>query len=130
MSEFFFFHGLRNLKFNVKYGYFTSYSSGSSRGYTSTSKAFIFSLRNKEGLAPFKSLVTGQKNAIYRSPSYGPIFGGGFDIVISENANIDKGSYSNFGHSYSLPSGIKDRNTVLAGTNRFTPDEVEVFYLG
>ena len=68
--------------------------------------------------------------AIYRSSSYGPTFGGGFDIVITDNANSNTTSYTNFGSYYSLPSGIKDRKTILAGTYKFTPDEVEVFYLG
>ena len=68
--------------------------------------------------------------AIYRSSSYGPTFGGGHDIVIKDNANSNTDSYANFGQSYSLPSGIKDRITILAGTYKFTPDEVEVFYLG
>ena len=97
---------------------------------TGTSKAFIFSLRNKEGLAPFKSLVIGQINGIFRSSSFGPTFGGGPDILIGDNANSNTNSYTNFGYSYSLPSGTKDRKTILAGTNKFTPDEVEVFYLG
>ena len=68
--------------------------------------------------------------AIYRSSSYGPTFGGGHDIVIEDNANSNTNSYTFFGNSYSIPSGIKDRKTILAGTYQFTPDEVEVFYLG
>ena len=67
--------------------------------------------------------------AIYRSSSYGPTFGH-LDIAIKDNANSNTNSYTLFGHSYSIPSGIKDRNTILAGTYMFTPDEVEVFYLG
>ena len=39
-------------------------------------------------------------------------------------------SYTNYGNSYSVPSGVQDRKTILAGTYYFTPDEVEVFYLG
>ena len=34
------------------------------------------------------------------------------------------------GSSYSVPSGVQDKKTILAGTYKFTPDEVEVFYLG
>ena len=68
--------------------------------------------------------------AIYRLSSYGPTFGGGHDIAISDNANSNTNSYTHFGFYYSLPSGIKDRKTILAGTYYFTPDEVEVFYLG
>ncbi|XP_020623009.1 opioid-binding protein/cell adhesion molecule homolog isoform X1 [Orbicella faveolata] len=98
--------------------------------FASTSNAFIFSLRNKEGLAPFKSMVTSPSNAIYRRSSYGPTFGGGHDISISSNANGNSASYTNFGSSYSVPSGVKDKIRILAGTYNVTPDEVEVFYLG
>ena len=35
---------------------------------------------------------------------------------------------SNFGSSYALPYGVTDRFTILAGTDYFSPDEVEVFY--
>jgi len=102
----------------------------SSGGYGVTSNAFIFSLRNKEGLGPFKSMVTSSTNAIYRNSGSGPRFGGGHDIRITNNANSNTYSYTNFGHSYSLPSGVQDKKTILAGTYKFTPDEVEVFYLG
>ena len=101
----------------------------SSIGYSSTSNAFIFSLINKEGLAPFKSMVKIPSRAIYRDSSYGPTFGGN-DIYIRNNANHNTNSYTNFGFSYSVPSGVQDRRTILAGTYNFTPDEVEVFYLG
>ncbi|PFX12247.1 uncharacterized protein LOC111347553 [Stylophora pistillata] len=111
------------------FGGYTDISWESSGGWTSTSEAFIFSLRNKEGLAPFKSLVTNPTYAIYRLAVYGPTFGLGHDICIRDNANSNTRSYTLFGHSYSVPSGVKDRKTILAGTYHFTPDEVEVFYL-
>ncbi|PFX11887.1 hypothetical protein AWC38_SpisGene24243 [Stylophora pistillata] len=102
----------------------------SDNSYGVTSKAFIFSLRNHEGLAPFKSLVTRPTSAIYRRSIYGPTFGGGHDIFIVDNANSNKYSYTYLGHSYPVPSGVKSRITILAGPHKFTPDEVEVFYLG
>ena len=104
----------------------------SSGGYASTSNAFIFSLRNKEGLGPFKSMVANPSAAIYRFSGYGPTFGNGFDIRIHNNANSNTGSYADFGqhNAYSVPSGVQDQYTILAGTRHFTPDEVEVFYLG
>jgi len=91
----------------------------------------MFSLRNKEGLGPFKSMVTNPTYAIYRSSSSCPTFGRGYDIRIYNNANINTNSYSDFGPSnyYSVPSGVQDQYTILAGTRNFTPDEVEVFYL-
>ena len=107
-------------------------SSESSGGWASTSNAFIFSLRNKEGLGPFKSMVTNPSYAIYRSSSYGPTFGRGRDIYIASNANSNTYSYTDFGQSnyYSVPSEVQSKYTILAGTRNFTPDEVEVFYLG
>ena len=100
--------------------------------YRTTSKSFIFSLVDKEGLAPFKSMVKqdGQSTyAIYGGSSYGPIFGRDGDIYIADNANQNNYSYTNFGVSYSLPNGVTDGFTILAGTRYFSPDEVEVFYL-
>ena len=75
-------------------------------------------------------MVTSPTNAIRQYSSYGPTFGGGFDIYIANNANSNTNSYTYFGHSYSVPSGVQDRKTILAGTYKFTPDDVEVFYLG
>ncbi|XP_073249640.1 uncharacterized protein [Porites lutea] len=98
-------------------------------GYGSTSKSFIFSLLDKEGFAPFKSMVTNTSFAIYRGSSYGPTFGREYDIYIADNANQNTNSYTNFGSSYSLPNNVTDRYTILAGARYFSPDEVEVFYL-
>ena len=75
-------------------------------------------------------MVTNPSYATYRRSGFGPTFGGGYDIYIANNANSNTNSYTNFGHSYSVPSGVQDKTTILAGTYKFTPDEVEVFYLG
>ena len=98
-------------------------------GYGTTSKSFIFSLLDKEGLAPFKSMVANKSFAIYRGSSYGPTFGRVYDIYIADNANQNTNSYTNFGTSYSLPNNVTDPYTILAGTRYFSPDEVEVFHL-
>ena len=73
-------------------------------------------------------MVTNPVHAIYRYSGYGPTFGEGHDIYIANNANSN--SNTNFGDSYYVPSGVQDKKTILAGTYKFTPDEVEVFYLG
>jgi len=77
-------------------------------------------------------MVTNPSRAIYKRSGYGPTFGNGWDIYIANNANSNTNSYSDFGESntYSVPSGVQDQYTILAGTRNFTPDEVEVFYLG
>ena len=69
-------------------------------------------------------------NAIYGYySSYGPIFGGGFDIYISDQSNTKTGSYSNI-YSYTpptYPSG-SDRTTFLAGGNsNWVTTEIEVY---
>jgi len=75
-------------------------------------------------------MVKDPSKAIYGRANLGPIFGYGWDICIQDNANSNTESYANFGVSYSVPSGVQDRKTILAGTYKFTPNEVEVFYLG
>jgi hypothetical protein len=93
--------------------------------------SFIFSLRNKENLPPFKAPLKDQNtgNAIYTYNSYGPTFGGGHDIYISNDAASNTNSYTNFNHYYQAPSGVSDTNTILAGTRNFQPSEVEVFHI-
>ncbi|CAH3168554.1 unnamed protein product [Porites lobata] len=100
------------------------------------SQAFLFSLVNKPGWAPVKLPQTGQHssndNSIYDCSSYGPIFGGGHDIIIYNYAPSSGSSSTNLGYSYSPPSGYNYGDTFtqnfLAGTYNFTPDELEIFY--
>ena len=73
-------------------------------------------------------MVANSLPAIVRASSYGPIFGKG-DIQIANNAYSNKYSVPYFGRSYSVPSGVQNNYTIPAGTQFFTPDEVEVFYL-
>ena len=105
-------------------------NSDASGGWGYSSSSFIFSLINKEGLTPFKSMVNSPQHAIYRESGYGPIFGGGHAILISNYANSSTNSYTDFRNNYyHIPSGVQNRLTILAGSYKFTPDEVEVFYL-
>ena len=110
----------------------------SSKGYHYDSKAFLFSLVNKPGWSPVKLPQTAGKYSSRRAhsvrfrSSYGPTFGGGYDIYISNSASSNSNSYSNLGYTYSPPSGHSYASTFaqtfLAGTYTFTPDEVETFY--
>ena len=87
----------------------------------------MFSLSNKESLKPFKVNVRKPKYAIYRTSSYGPRFGRS-NIVIADPAN--KLSHADLATTtYPAPSGVRDPQTILAGSNNFTPDDWEVFYL-
>ena len=104
-----------------------STAGGADSVYRETTKAFIFSLRNKEQLGPFKSMVKEPSNAIYNHMYMGSTFGR-TDIRMDTRAVVDSSS-SHLGTSYFAPNEVKDNSTILAGANRFDPDELEVFYL-
>ena len=115
-----------------KFSFFLSCTFGfseSSGNWRATSEAFIFSLNNNEGLAPFVNQVKKEftDRAIYRNSQFGPYFG--IDVIIRDNADSNSLSEAALGYHYSVPPAVQQRHTVLAGTWRFSPDEVEVFYL-
>ena len=95
--------------------------------YGPTRKAFIFSISNKEELDPFVSEVERPDRAIARGSLYGPSFGD--DIYIASKASSNSYSYAGLGVYYPPPAAVQDKYTILAGTEYFSPDEVEVFYL-
>ena len=108
-----------------------------SSGHHYDSKAFLFSLVNKAGWAPIKLPQAGKysssrAHSIYCGSSYGPSFGGGSDTHISNYASSNSNSYSDLGYTYTPPSGYSYGSTFaktfLAGSYKFTPDEVETFY--
>jgi hypothetical protein len=64
------------------------------------------------------------------SSSYGPIFGGGNDLLIADKSNTNTNSYSNLGHSYTHPDYRFETNeakSFLAGSYNFQVSEIEVF---
>ena len=93
--------------------------------------SFIFSLRNKENLSPFKAPLKDENTpyAIYAYHSSGPKFGSGHDIYIFNDAASNTYSYTDFNHTYQAPSGVSDTSTILAGTYYLQPSEIEVFYM-
>ena len=104
-------------------------------GWSSAPGSFMYSLRNNDGIASFKSTLKNENDAeaIYRYSSDGPIFGGGHDLLIVNNAGSLSYSLTNFGDSYNLPLGYTygqtNTESLLGGSNKFTPSEVEVLYL-
>ncbi|XP_015756475.1 PREDICTED: hemicentin-2-like isoform X1 [Acropora digitifera] len=122
---------------NYIFGGYTdvSWSNPSSCGYASSSKSFLYSLYNINGFSPVKLQIKSglQINAIYRCSRYGPTFGGGHDIHISNNAASNRNSYTSCGHTYHLPPGYSSyysscRFYAGGGSYKFTPTDVEVFY--
>ena len=68
--------------------------------------------------------------AVDRCDSWGPRFGPG-DIRISNNAASNQHSFTYCGDSYPLPPGYSLSGfncKFYAGSNKFTPTDIEVFY--
>ena len=64
-----------------------------------------------------KSMVNSPQHSIYRESGDGPIFGGGHAILISNYANSNTNSYTDFRNNYyNIPSGVQNRKTILAGS--------------
>lgn len=95
--------------------------------YVSSSKAFLFFLYNVNGYAPVKLKVLSNKYsmAVWPCAIDGPTFGYN-DLFISNNAASNTISQTNCGNVYALPPGHSC--TFFAGSNPFTPTDVEVLY--
>jgi hypothetical protein len=96
----------------------------------------MFSLRNRDNLPPFKAPLKNEydEKAIFRQGNYGPTFGEGRDLYIATNAGSNVGSKADkFGFNYRAPPGytVGQGNTpyLLAGSDYFTPAEIEILYL-
>lgn len=117
---------------NVFGGYAGGAAWHSSGSYVSAGDAFLFSLHNKHGKA-IKLLCTNPGSAIYCHPSYGPSFGPGHDIYISNSMTAGGGSYCNPNGYTSCDArffATSVDNTLLAGTyNGWAVAEIEVFTL-
>jgi hypothetical protein len=116
---------------NSVFGGFTSAKWTSSQGYTYDSNAFIFSLRRSGNSNKERFNVTQPTYAIFGYSSYGPTFGGGHDIYVSDSSNTNENSFSNFGHSYQLPKiityGSTEARNYLAGSYNWRTTEIEVY---
>lgn len=120
MYPMYYFSDYYRYSYRYYYGYYQSYYGQ----YTSSSKAFIFSLKNYYGYGYFKKDISQHYYATYNHYNYGPTFGGGHDIYVANYANSNYNSYFNC-QSY---TGKYCNNNVWTGSNNFCADEVEVYY--
>lgn len=95
--------------------------------YNTCTKSFLFSLVNPAGIGPTKMALKADKtaNGILCHSSYGPAFGGGSDLYISNAANSSN-SCSNVNSTYECPPN-QSGTTFLVGNQNFTVNEYEVF---
>ena len=105
--------------------------------YGYSSKAFIYSLTNNNGSGhavynPVKLRVKPDRynQAVARCDLSGPRFGK-YDIFISNNSASNQHSRTYCGKNYPLPPGYSLSGSnckFYAGSYRFTPTDIEVFY--
>jgi hypothetical protein len=112
---------------------FGAYTTGvwhQSNTFISDSKAFLFSLTNKDdepckmNIDPYQS-----HHAIFGGTEHGPSFGYG-DICFLRNPNTKYNSYSKLGTSYNHPRYTEGSNEIkcfLAGSYKFQLSEIEVY---
>lgn len=92
--------------------------------YATSEKSFLFTLINRIIQPPTKFGVVKKRLAIVHHRNFGPIFGGGADLAISDNCDSNMESYSNLPHSY---DGHGASNRVLMGDYNFYVKDYEVF---
>ena len=69
---------------------------------------------------------------IYCDNRYGPTFGGGHDLYLSDNCNTNNDSFSNFPFTYNLEGPVKytknqEDYATFTGKYRFKVTDYEVF---
>lgn len=112
------------------FGGYTNVSwNGNRCEYVSADEAFIFSLHNINGYAPVKLSQYSRFNyAMADCFTIGPSFGRG-DIRIASDAVNNNNSYTNCGDTYIRPPGYSHPEcSFFAGSYRFSPTNIEVFY--
>ncbi|KAK8811573.1 hypothetical protein WA158_003307 [Blastocystis sp. Blastoise] len=115
------------------FGGYTDQNWDSSGSYKSYSKEFLFTLSNEHGIPPTKydNTNSDRRYAIYCKSSYGPTFGGGYDIKISNQCHNNTNSYCN-AHSYSEVN-TPQKHSLFVNTNdansgnSFTVEDYEVW---
>lgn len=99
--------------------------------YYSAPESFVFSVN---GLKKFPLKNEFDDEAIYNCNQYGPTFGNGYDIYISDSCNVKNDSYSNFGSTFRIQKSLfeaksSEARSYLASSYKFKVDEYEVFSL-
>ena len=114
------------------FGGFTTVEWKSNESWKCDKSAFIFSLVNKENKTLLFEQASNNNDSIGLYVNFGPMFGAGNDILISDNSNMNTDSFSNLGFTYTHPEytiGSEKAQAILAGSRNFQVQEIEVFQL-
>ena len=95
------------------FGGFTTVSWELNSGYKNDTQSFIFSVDKQTKYPIFQNYVY----AINCNSSYGPTFGGGHDIHVSDNSNANNSSYVNSPHTYNVPVAANGSHSALTDGN-------------
>ena len=109
-------------------------------GYMYDFCAFLFSLVNNENRPLIFEHTNESRNieeadargSVWPNSNSGPIFGSGHDLYIADKSNTNDDSYSSLGFTYTHRDFQRDSesaNSILAGTQFFEVDEIEVFQI-
>jgi hypothetical protein len=108
------------------FGGYASTAWDSSGNYKSATSSFLFTLSNPHNINPIKFPLTQNtgKYDINGNPSYGPVFGAGNDMLITNNCHVNNCSFR-FPNSYSDTTGRG--GNVFTGASNFLVSDIEVF---
>ena len=106
------------------FGGFTTTSWDSSNAYKNDTHSFLFSVDKQKKFPIVKSFTS----AIHCNSSYGPTFGNGHTIHVTDNSNSNTSSYVRKGYEYNIPAGANGNHSILTdGNYNFQTTEVEVY---
>jgi gas vesicle protein len=89
--------------------------------------AFLFTLTNPHGIPPTKYSIQQTQYSIHDTKTCGPTFGGGHDLYVCDNSQLNAVSYANFPHSYI--DTTNRRNETFTGGRNFQTSDIEVYRL-
>ncbi|KAK8791967.1 hypothetical protein WA158_005344 [Blastocystis sp. Blastoise] len=113
------------------FGGYTNQSWDSSNRWKMYSKEFLFTLSNEHNIPPTKYENQVVVTSIFCLSSSGPIFGGGYDISISDQCHINSNSGC-FAHSFE-EENTNQKSSLFVNTNKidtcnnFVVEEYEVW---
>jgi hypothetical protein len=109
-------------KGNIFGGYTpVEWNSGGSWGYDNSQTSFLFTVKDESRRPPTTFPIVSYQYAIQGNASYGPMFGGGSDLWVSDNCQTNPSTCQGSGHTY--------RNTQVGGFTgepNFKVKEIEV----
>ena len=110
---------------NFIFGGYMAANRSNNASWIEDKNAFVFSLR-KKGISNSKVFpVKSPQYAIDGSRGYGPIFGQ--DILIVDESNVQKGSYTHLGNKYNYEELEDPKNYLSGNWKNWVVTEIEVY---